>query len=46
LHNKVGLNGNVYSTQRQAASTVLVTDVTKKSVWFKIVYCFFTVSSV
>jgi len=42
LHNEVGLDGIVYSMQRQVALTG-VTDVIKESVWFITVYCFFTV---
>ena len=45
LHNDVGLDGNAYVKQGQAALTA-VTDVIKESVWFIIVYCFFTVGSV
>ena len=45
LHNEIGLDRNVCSAQGQAALNA-VTDVTKESVWFIIVYCFFTVSSV
>jgi len=42
---EVGLDGNVYHTQGQAALTA-VTDVIKDSVWFIIIDCFFTVGSV
>jgi len=42
LHNEVGLDGNVYSTKRQAAITA-VNDVIEESVWFVIVYYFFAV---
>jgi len=38
LHNEVGLDVNVYSTQGQTALTA-VTHAMKESVWFMIVYC-------
>jgi len=37
LHNEVGLGGNLYSTQGQAA-LIAVTDVIKETVWFINVY--------
>jgi len=45
LHNELGLNGNVYSTQLQAALPAVI-DVIKESVSFIIIICFFTVGSV
>jgi len=47
LHSEVGLDGNVYSKQRQAAlAAVTDTDVLEESVWFIIVYGFFIVGDV